>query len=92
MAGDKPQVSATGILTSSWLTVDQAIDYLTNGARTPGNRRIISPRFLAKEVAAGRLRAAKIGGRGQLFFTTAWLDAYMELSSKPVMQPMRRLA
>ena len=45
-----------------------------------------------KEVANGRLRAARIGGRNQIFTTTAWLDAYMELSSKPVLMPARRLA
>jgi hypothetical protein len=92
MAADKPQDTSGGNLPSPWMTIDAAIDYITSGARTEGKRRIISRRFIAKQVAMAQLRAARIGGRGQLFFTQAWLDAYMEAQAKPVLMPVRRLA
>jgi hypothetical protein len=42
-------------------------------------------RFLTREVNAGRLRAARIGGRGELFARREWIDEWMEASARPVM-------
>jgi excisionase family DNA binding protein len=66
-------------MTSPWLTLSEAAIYTKRGKR-----------FLAREVHAGRLRAARIGGRGELMFLTAWLDEWIESLSMPV--PLRRRA
>lgn len=66
-------------LTSPWLTLTEASTYTKRGKR-----------FLAREVHAGRLRAARIGGRGELMFLTAWLDEYIESLSTPVLLTRRR--
>ena len=81
------------IPTSDWMDAATAIDYITQGVRTPKGRRILSPRYLRREVKGGRLRAAKVGGRGQLLFKRAWLDTWLEdRSSQPLAQPVRRRA
>jgi excisionase family DNA binding protein len=57
----------------AWLTVTEAADHVRVGART-----------IYGEVRAGRLRAARVGGRRELRFRTAWLDAWLEASAAPV--------
>jgi len=42
------------------------------------------PRKLRKAVEAGHLRAARIGGRKELFFKTEWLDGWIENQTVPV--------
>ncbi|MFN7982941.1 MAG: hypothetical protein U0Q11_13865 [Vicinamibacterales bacterium] len=59
---------------SPWLNAEQAGDYVQR-----------SKRFLAREVRAGRLRAAAIGGRRELFFRTEWLDEWLESQATPVL-------
>jgi hypothetical protein len=44
-----------------------------------------SPRFLAREVKAGRLRAARIGGRGEYMLRPEWLDEWMESQTAPIL-------
>ena len=56
-----------------WLTPDQA------AARAQMGRGVIY-----REVRAGRLRAARIGGRRQLRIKPSWIDAWLEMSSTPV--------
>ena len=46
-------------------------------------------RYLRKEVAAGRLRAATVGGR-RLLFRAEWLDLFLEELAVPVMVTVRR--
>ena len=36
------------------------------------------------KVRAGRLRAARVGGRRELRFRAAWLDEYLDRSAAPV--------
>lgn len=69
--------------TSPWLNLQQA------AARLGPNR---SKRFLAKEIKAGRLRAARIGGRGEYVIKAEWVDEYLESMAAPVMVHVRRRA
>ena len=43
-----------------------------------------SRRFLAREIKAGRLRAARVGGRGELLFRREWLDAWLDDLATPI--------
>ena len=76
---------------SPWMPADAASEYLTGGARTETGRRKFSERFLAQEVKAGRLRAARVGGRGQLLYRRDWLNQYLEDLARPI-EVMRRRA
>jgi hypothetical protein len=58
-------------------------------AELPGKR---SPRFAIREIKAGRLRAARIGGRGEYVIHRTWLRQYLEDQSTPVMVTTRRRA
>lgn len=62
-----------------WRTLADAASYTNRGKR-----------FLAREVNAGRLRAARVGGRGELMFRTEWLDEWLESLAAPVMVQLRR--
>lgn len=42
------------------------------------------PKMLRREVKLGRLRAARIGGRGDLRFHRSWLHAWLERAAAPV--------
>ena len=64
-----------------WLTLAEAAVYLRRGKR-----------FLAREVKAGRLRAARIGGRGEILTSRAWCDDYIEKMATPIAFPERRRA
>ncbi len=56
-----------------WLTVKQA-----------AARMQVGPRLVYRSVAAGRLRAARIGNRRDLRFLPAWVDEFLIASSTPV--------
>lgn len=56
----------------------------------PGGRR--SPRFLAREIKAGRLRAARVGGRGEYVLKAGWIDAWLEGLATPVPASFRKRA
>ena len=62
---------------------------LTEGGAYVGGR---SKRFLAREVRAGRLRAARIGGRGEYLTRTEWLDSWVLEQVQPVIIQTRRRA
>jgi hypothetical protein len=47
-------------------------------------------RFLAREVKAGRLRAARIGGRGEILTRAEWLDEWVLDQAAPVTMTTRR--
>jgi hypothetical protein len=67
-------------LPSPWLTATQAGAYLHR-----------SPRFVLREIRAGRLRAAVVGGRGEILTRTEWCDDWVkEKAGSPLLLPMRR--
>lgn len=68
---------------SPWLKVN---------SREAGAYARQSGRALRKKVAEGKLRAARIGGRGELLTTRAWLDEMIEADSLPVVVAARRRA
>jgi excisionase family DNA binding protein len=51
---------------SPWLTVQMAAD-----------RAHVGPKTIYKEVAAKRLKAAKVGGRRELRFLAEWVDQWL---------------
>jgi excisionase family DNA binding protein len=67
---------------SPWLNGTQAAAYIGR-----------SKQFLFREIHAGRLRAARIGGRGEILTRADWLDAWVSDAAAPVMvSPTRRRA
>jgi len=68
-----PTPSSPASAVSPWLTVREA-------TRRVGGK--CGPKLLYQEVRAGRLRAAKIGGRRELRFLPEWIDTWLVESSK----------
>jgi excisionase family DNA binding protein len=70
-----------GAIETPWLNLALAAKYIHR-----------SKRFVSNEVRAGRIRAARVGGRGELLFRREWLDAFLEDLATPVMLnvPRRR--
>jgi excisionase family DNA binding protein len=66
---------------SPWLTLAEASAYTKRGKR-----------FLRREIDAGRLRAAVIGGRREILTRADWLDSFLEAQARPVMVQARRSA
>jgi excisionase family DNA binding protein len=56
-----------------WLTVAQA-----------AARAQVGPKVIYREVRAGRLRAARIGGRRELRLLSEWVDLWLTNSATPV--------
>lgn len=79
MKGETPPPPVS--LSSPWLTLHQAATYAKR-----------SRKFLAREVTDGRLRAARVGGRRELFFRPEWIDEWLEDLATPVMVTTRRRA
>jgi excisionase family DNA binding protein len=69
----QPDATADVCKTSPWLTATQAARYLQRGRR-----------FVLREIHAGRLRAARIGGRGEILTRPEWLDDYVTAQATPV--------
>ena len=58
-----------------------------------GQRVGRSKRFMRAQVNAGKLTAAKIGGRGEYFTRDEYIDAWVESQAVKVMDlPRRRFA
>jgi excisionase family DNA binding protein len=58
---------------SPWLTVPEA-----------AQRARVGVKLVYREVAAGRLRAARVGGRRDLRFRPDWVDAWLDATAAPV--------
>ncbi len=56
----------------TWMTVDEAAAHAKCGRRSIYNA-----------VAAGKLRAARLGGRRELRFLVEWIDAWLLETSTP---------
>ena len=61
---------------------------LAAAAKYAGANR--SPRFLAREIKAGRLRAARVGGRGEYVLRREWVDEWLEDLARVVPVSLRR--
>ena len=66
---------------SPWMTATEAARYLKRGKR-----------FVLREIHAGRLRAARIGGRGEILTRAEWCDAWVQDQAAPILIPTRRRA
>jgi excisionase family DNA binding protein len=64
-------------VTSPWLTAAEAATYLKRGKR-----------FVLREIKLGRLRGARVGGRGEVLTRAEWCDQWVEDQS--VIVPVRR--
>jgi excisionase family DNA binding protein len=56
-----------------WLTVGEAADHARCGIK-----------LIYREVKAGRLRAAKVGGRRELRLLPEWIDQWLLASTTPI--------
>ena len=59
--------------TSPWLTAAEAAE-----------RARVGIKLIYREVKAGRLRAARVGGRRELRFLDAWVDEFLSSTAEPV--------
>lgn len=55
-----------------WRTVEQAAARAQTGTK-----------LIYREVKAGRLRAARVGGRRELRFRDEWIDSWLEKCATP---------
>ena len=76
-----PETTSKPIVDSPYLSAE------ATAKRLPGKR---SKRFVLKECKAGRMRHARIGGRGEVVIKAEWLDQYVEDHAAPVIVPPRR--
>lgn len=70
---------APSAIPSPWLTANDAAQYLHRGRR-----------FVRKEIAAGRLRAAIVGDRREILTRAEWLDAWVTDQARAVALPLRQ--
>ena len=56
-----------------WLTTEQA-----------AARAQVGPKLVYREVKAGRLRAARVGGRRDLRFLASWIDEWLTRCATPI--------
>lgn len=61
-----PNVTTNPNAPSPWLTVAEAAD-----------RARCGPKLIYREVKAGRLKAAKVGGRRELRMLPEWIDQWL---------------
>lgn len=74
LATNTPDTSRSHSLESSmWLDVSEA-----------AARARVGNKLIYREVKAGRLKAARVGGRRQLRFRAQWIDAWLDSTSQPV--------
>jgi excisionase family DNA binding protein len=58
---------------SPWMNTTDAAKYLKRGKR-----------FILREIHAGRLRAAIVGGRREVLTSIAWLDQWVSDQATPI--------
>jgi excisionase family DNA binding protein len=63
---------------SPWMTAADAATYLRRGKR-----------FVLREFHAGRLRAARIGGRGEILTCQQWCDEWVTSQTQPIAVALR---
>lgn len=68
-------------LQSPWMTAAEAAHYLKRGRR-----------FVLREIKGGRLRGARVGGRGEVLTSRKWCDEWVEDQATPVALRVRRQA
>ena len=70
-----------GVSTPPWLITPEVAE-----------RGRCGPKLIYAEVKAGRLRAARVGGRRELRFKLEWIDQWLEDTAEPVgeITPLRR--
>lgn len=64
--------SAEHVSARQWLTAEEAAEYTRTGVKT-----------IYREVRAGRLKAARVGGRRELRLTHEWVDEWLVSSTVP---------
>ena len=69
------------VVTTVWMTTAEIAKYAKVGIKT-----------IYKEIRAGRLRVARVGGRREYRGTEDWTDEWLEESATPVVLPIRRRA
>jgi excisionase family DNA binding protein len=62
--------------TTPWLRIKEAAAYARCGRK-----------LLYREIAAGRLRAARVGGRREIRLRQQWIDDWLEATTRIVEQP-----
>jgi excisionase family DNA binding protein len=65
--------AASATAETRWLTVAEAADHARCGTK-----------LIYREVKAGRLRAAKVGGRRELRLLPEWIDQWLLASTTPI--------
>ena len=73
MATDIEQQHQQSVNASPWLTAERAAERIGCGVK-----------LVYREVSAGRLRAARIGGRRELRLRAEWIDDFLERTAQPV--------
>lgn len=61
---------------ADWITLEQA-----------ARRARVSTATLRREIARGRLRHARVGGRKAIRLRPGWVDAWLEAAAAPVEAP-----
>ncbi len=72
---------STTTTASPWLNAREAAHYVKRGYR-----------FILREIHAGRLRAARVGGRGEVLTRREWCDQWVIDQATPIPVAGRRRA
>lgn len=64
------ETTASTPVPTPWLTVDEAAD-----------RARCGPKLIYREVRAGRLKAARVGGRRELRLLVEWIDTWLRAAT-----------
>jgi excisionase family DNA binding protein len=60
-------------MTSVWLTLNQAAEHAQ-----------VNPATLYREIKAGRIQAARVGGRRSIRLRPEWVDAWLDAAARPI--------
>lgn len=59
-------------------------------AKDAGKRIGKGKRFVQREIRLGRMRGARVGGRGEYLTQDPWNDEWVEKHASPIAVPLRR--